>query len=332
MKDLDKKILENETKLIISSLYWIKGFSNIEILWNNENIVLKIQNTVFRITKFLHRSEKEIKEETKLLDILHKNKADVVEIIKSSNNHYFEIDTKNKLYIVAFTFAKWKIIDVLSHKNRNSIIELWGKSMGKIHKITSKNYEKLNYNNRLDWSEEIIIKNAKNLLPTNDTDILNILEALKYTVGHLEKTNENYWFVHTDMRPRNFHYENWNIIHFDFDDISGNWFIYDIAVSLLHELEELQKIEERNEYALLFLENFLIWYKQEKELTQKDGEKFIDFMKIRLIYAYIDYYKRLKIKNIDSWKWKMKIRRNFILNFETFLDTKQITNFIFNNI
>jgi hypothetical protein len=54
----------------------------------------------------------------------------------------------------------------------------------------------------------------------------------------------------------------------------------------------------------------------------------LEFIKIRLIYAYIDYYKRLKIKSIDSWKEKMLQRNSYILDFDSFINIKKVQKYI----
>jgi Ser/Thr protein kinase RdoA (MazF antagonist) len=102
------------------------------------------------------------------------------------------------------------------------------------------------------------------------------------------------------MRPRNFHYIKNKLIHFDFDDISNNWYIYDIAVAVFHETELYKSKEDRTNFMLNFLKYFIEGYKSEKIISQECIILLLEFIKIRLIYAYIDYYKRLKIKSIDS--------------------------------
>ena len=131
------------------------------------------------------------------------------------------------------------------------------------------------------------------------------------------------------MRPRNFHYDSWKITHFDFDDISNNWFIYDIAVAAFHETEMFDNIKDRTEYILNFLKNFIEWYLTEKSLNNNELNKLIDFMHIRLIYAYIDYFKRLKIKWVDSWKDKMLKRKLFIGKMWDFINIDYVNKLIY---
>lgn len=327
MKSLGN-LISKKSRDIIFLYYWINNFDEIEILWNNENLVIKLWSFVIRFSRFSHRTYNEIFEETNLLNLLAINWADSVKLIKSINNNYFEVNDYDKIYITVFEYIKWKIINLFDQINIDKIVKYWWKTMWKIHKIISDNYSNLNYLNRLEWDQEVIIKDADKLLNVKDNYILEILKRLKNSVSKLNKDVDNYGFIHTDMRPRNFHYDNWKITHFDFDDISSNWFVYDIAVAVFHETEVYNNIEERTLYLLNFLKNFIDWYLIEKEIKYEILSKLIDFMHIRLIYAYIDYYKRLKIKLVDSWKEKMLIRKVYIWNMKDFIDIDKINNFI----
>lgn len=318
-----------DVKEFIGDKYWEESFDSIKILWDNENLVFSLKEKVFRITNFNHRNENEISSEVKLLKQLYINWASVVEVLPSSLWNFYEKNDEENYFITTFRKASWKIIDVQWHENSELIITEWWRTMWEIHKIISNNSTILDSSNRLDWDEEIIIDKAEYLLPNEDSFILDILNKIMNSFNALDKNNNEYWLVHTDMRPRNFHYDNSKITHFDFDDISNNWFIYDIAVSTFHEIEQYETENERTIFMENFLNKFIGWYLKEKEIKWIYLEYFIDFMKIRLIYAYIDYYKRLKIKWIDSWKEKMLIRRKFIEDFSKFIDIEKIEKVLY---
>ena len=325
---MNKYISEN-TEIFIKENYDVDDFKDFEILWDNENLVFSVKDKVFRLTNFTHRTEKELYTETKLLEILYNEWGDVIKLIQSVKWNNFEQIDSEALFITSFEMAEWKIIDIEWFPNKNEIIKEWWVTMWKIHKITSKNYDKLNVWNRLEWDEEIIIKKADELLQNDDKYILNILNNLTNSFSNLNKDNDEYWLVHTDMRPRNFHYFDWKITHFDFDDISNNWYIFDVAVAIFHETEQFNTKEERTNFMKNFIIFFLEWYLKEKSIKSIYLAKLIDFMHIRLIYAYIDYYKRLKLKWLDSWKEKMLNRRKFIGSCNDFVDINEIEKVIY---
>lgn len=323
------KYISINVKKIIKENYEVYNFDDFKILWDNENFVFYLNNIIFRLTKFTHRSKKELETETKLLNILYDNWASVVKIIPSIKWNYFVQIKGDNLFITAFENADWEIIDIELLVNKNEVIQEWWSTMWKIHKLTSLNISKLDSWNRLEWYDQIIIKNADRLLPDSDAFILGILKNLIDSFNILEINNNDYWLVHTDMRPRNFHYSNWKIIHFDFDDITNNWFIFDLAVSIFHETERFETKIERTIFMKNFILYFLNWYLKEKDIKYIYLEQIINFMHVRLIFAYIDYYRRLKIKWVDSWKEKMLERRKFIKSFEDFINIKEIENLIY---
>lgn len=98
------------------------------------------------------------------------------------------------------------------------------------------------------------------------------------------------------MRPRNFSYKSGQIAHFDFDDICHHWFVFDLAATALHEAEQFQSQEERTEFLQHFFDTFLEGYTKERKISKTEMDTIWVLMKLRCIYAYIDYYKRLKIK------------------------------------
>jgi len=318
-----KSIWKNVEKFIKEN-YHVDNFDDLQVLWDNENLVFSVKEIVFRLTNFVHRSEGEIDTELKLLQVLFNTECSVVEIINSVHWNTFEKYNPEELYITAFQKAKWEIIDIDDFDEKDKIIRTWWRTMWKIHKTTCQNSKELNIKSRLEWDEEIIIDKADYLLPDWDNIVLSELNKILERFSYLQKNNKEYWLVHTDMRPRNFHYYDWEIIHFDFDDISNNWYIYDVAVAAFHETEQYETKGERTDFMKKFLITFIWGYLEEKEIEWIYLDHFMDFMKIRLIYAYIDYYKRLKIKWVDSWKEKMLGRKVFIESFEGFIDINEI--------
>ncbi len=148
-----ENLLSEEIKRILKEYYWIKNFSSVRLLWDNENLVFSIDEKVFRVTSWNHRSKKEIFEEMKLLQILLKEWCDVVRIILSNAWNVFE-GNDDVWFIVCFEYAQGKIIDIEKHKEYKKIIQERWRTMWKIHYIIAKYHDKLNYENRLQFNQE----------------------------------------------------------------------------------------------------------------------------------------------------------------------------------
>lgn len=312
----------------VHDLYGING-GTYEVLWNNENLVLGLWESVIRITPSNHRTPEELSAEVELLDVLHRNWCAVANIIRSRQWRLYEDVTTSdwRLYVTVFSRLQWVNPQISDALGRQVMVQEWWRTMGKIHRVTSQE-QLMHKNNRLIWNQEVIIEKAHELLPQEDQEILIELKRITEKLSWASADSENYWLVHTDMRPRNFAYQDGKVMHFDFDDICHHWFMYDVAVAALHETEAFMSVTERTEFLKTFLSDFLVWYSKEREISKEMTDLLIVFMKLRCIYAYIDYYKRLKIKQVDSWKEKMNIRRWYVLNFDSFIKTDDIKLFI----
>jgi Ser/Thr protein kinase RdoA (MazF antagonist) len=141
--------------------------------------------------------------------------------------------------------------------------------MGAIHRVTSELQLK-NAKYRKYWDKEVIIERADELLPNEDNVILKNLKQILGIVNTFSKNKNSFGLTHTDMRPRNFAYTNGIITHFDFDDICHHWFMYDIAVSVYHEIESINDLDERTRFAINFLKDLTDGYMKERRLSIQD--------------------------------------------------------------
>lgn len=318
----------------LKSSYQIDSQDWVKILWNNENLVYEASGKVVRLSSFSHRTKKEIEWEVTLLRILWDTKCSVVQIVLSHHGKpSIDIEVNGKpTHVIVFKKAPWTIKKLEEFwESKTKLIREWWRSMGEIHSKTAENSDVLLDLERLNWDEEVIIANAEKLLPVEQLEIYTALSTLVWKIRSLPKSPQDFGLVHTDMRPRNFHVDGETITHFDFDDICYHWFAYDIAVSLLHESEWKESVEERTKFIINFLQDFMRGYLEENTINPDVFKSLIDLMRLRLFYAYIDYYKRLVIKWVDSWYEKMLVRRWYIDDFESFIDTdavqKEIENF-----
>lgn len=295
----------------------------INVLWSNENLVFETSGKVVRLSSFSHRKTEEIDWEVTLLKILWNTKCSVVQIILSKDwKPSIDIEIEGRpMHVVVFKKAPWSIKKLEEFwESRKRLIYERGRSMWEIHARTAENSDILLKLERLNWDEEIVIVDSKKLLPPEQLEIYNSLSTLVWKIRKIPVSSQNFWLVHTDMRPRNFHIDGSTITHFDFDDICYHWFAYDIAVSLLHESEWIESKEKRTRFIIDFLQDFMRGYLEENTINPEVFKHLIDLMKLRLFYAYIDYYKRLFTKGVDSGYEKMLMRRWYIENFESFIN------------
>ncbi len=308
----------------LMDLYGIE-IGPIEELWNNENLVLGAGGNVVRIAPPRHRNSDQLTAELELLSVLKEKWCSVAEIIASNRWNSFEdfVWQDWGFFMTVFNRIRWVDSSVTDSVERWRMVREWWKTMWKIHRVTSEATMIHSYN-RQNWDKEFIIHKADELLPDHEWDILGELRLIMDGTKSFPVNRDTYWLVHTDMRPRNFGYNEGKVVHFDFDDICHHWFMYDLAVAAFHETEDYPNATERTNFLKSFLKEILAWYTQEKTLTKDMLDSFVLLMRLRCIYAYINYYERIKLKNVDSGKERMLVRRNYVLDFDKFINVSEI--------
>jgi adenylylsulfate kinase len=326
---IEEQLFELITKNL-SKLYWIST-KKIELLWESESMVFKIQTHwdefIIRLTWFDHRNIKEIQAELNFIKILKEWWAWVAWIIPTSEWELFRKIKFNfrEYYFTVFEYVTGEVLWKESKLWSKEIFVLWGKTIWIIHDITINNKD-LDNKNRLQLFEETNFIKTEWLLE-DDIDKAQIIENLNLIQSNLWVLNIKevpYWIIHSDMKMKNFHYSNWNITYFDFDDAIHFWFVYDIAVSAFHATEIYDTIQERTGFLEIFLSNIIDGYSQAKNITKIEILKILDLIQLRCFYIFIDYYKRLKLKHKDEWINKKETRRNYILDFNNFVDISKI--------
>ena len=211
--------------------------SKIELLDDVANYVYQFQGDdgwrILRITHSTHRSENQIHAELDWINYLFGHGVPIALPLKSKNQHLTEMFPVKDSYFTAvvFEFAPGQFVkeDDPATWNRDLFFQL-GAIMGRIHRV-SKDYNPVYLpEQRPVWQEDTLIKNAREILPTELNNAVDEMEAILQQFNQFPLTRDNYGLIHSDVNPTNFHVSDGKITLFDFDDCAYNWFINDIAV------------------------------------------------------------------------------------------------------
>lgn len=308
-----------------------------QLLWNNESLVYKITTedfrvVVIRITSQKHRSLREIIDELTVLRLLQQGWAHVVQSIATPEWRDSEIlyHQKQEYYLTVFSYVEWKKVQPYDLDWNEHFFQILWSSTGTIHTILAKHNNILSKNNRLHRHQESNIAQAHIFLAqdSDNREIMKRLLNLVTTIKKLPKNIKNYGIIHSDIRPMNYHYNNNTISYFDFDDMCHHWFIYDIAITAFHATEIYTSKKARTRFLQKFLQHILDGYAKTKAISPVEISILVDLMILRCLYVFVGYYKRIIIKQEDTWREKMEKRRNYILDFNTFVDTQTIQSFL----
>ncbi|MFD2045529.1 phosphotransferase enzyme family protein [Ornithinibacillus salinisoli] len=274
----------------VSDLELIGGFSNnvFECKSTKQNFILK-----FYLSTIYEKSS--IEAEIDWISYLLMSDLHVTAPIPSQDGHLMEIlplDHGEACYVVGFEKAKGAFIDISSpHDWNTDFYYRWGKTLGRIH-FLSKKYKPSNPRiRRQDWNKGKIFIEENGV-----TDgVRQKWDMYIKELEQLPKGENAYGMIHNDLHHKNFYIDNSKIILFDFGDCEYNWFVYDIAIVIYHALQTMNGngIQQRREFARLFMNSFIEGYHTENQLCVEWINKLPFFLNYRQLYSYMYFSKFL---------------------------------------
>ncbi len=239
----------------------------------NQKFILRLTSTHYR-TKLENQAELEF-----LLHLSEKGVKVNFPILSKKTNLVEKVASNQDLTCSVFSFVEGEIVKPNSKLwNKNMFLD-WGKTLGQIHKV-AETFKPETKCKRWHWNEEVLIRDAKELIPKNDVKSLEELSFLQEKIDSLPKTKENYGMIHADFAPQNFACSEENgLFAFDFGNCCYHWFISDLAISL--SVLRLQK--EKQKYREWIFEG----YKKVKSLPQSEIENIDLFFRLRVLYVYL---------------------------------------------
>lgn len=293
------------------SLKKIGGFENFVFGFTQEG-----KDYILRITHSSHRNKDMLASELDFVEFLYQNGADVCMPVYSLNNQLVEIipvDEDNYFLTTAFSKAPGKHLS--PEDGCDALYEEWGRSIGKLHRITKNYTPKNSIQKRPLWYEDKIFTHSYEYLPKGHEIIADKLLSLSERLKALPKTKDSFGLMHTDVHSGNFFVDNGKITIFDFDDSSYQYFISDISIALFYTLLGIETAESKLIFSKGFLKAFLKGYEQENYLSPEWISLLPDFLKLREIELYVVIYRSCDMDNPGPWEANyMKGRKESIEN------------------
>lgn len=323
MEKFVKELLTEETLEKTALLYTVE-MKELSFVGGFENFIYgfnkKDKSYIIRITHSSHRTIDEVKAEIDFLYYLACHGANIsmpimtihhelVEKINCFDNSYF--------IICAFTKAEGTVPSRLTITDR--MIYNYGKTIGLFHKLTKNYIETEGIKKRFDWDQDLIILNASMYLPEEDNIVLERLQEIVEEIRTLEKNDDNFGLIHTDIHMGNFFIKDDELTVFDFDDAAYHYFASDLAIALFYLIF---MVKEENQWLLAdrFMDHFMRGYLEANILAKSDYLKIPIFLKLREIILYVAIYRSLKIEESEFAKAYINRYRDRIINNIPFLD------------
>jgi Ser/Thr protein kinase RdoA (MazF antagonist) len=283
--------------LLVAKKYNLVGHVTCTLLKTGINHSYLIEDAtskyVFRVYSLNWRSNLEIKEEIRLLNLLKQMEISVSYPIKDIEDdyiQYLEAPEGSRLSVL-FSFAE-------GDKQLNFSADLHfkvGETMAKIHQAT------LNFNlERTNYTPEIVLKDSllhlQKFIPADSDEMAWMRSAQKYLLDEVQRADRSQLrsgAVHLDIWFDNLNItKDGQITIFDFDFCGNGWLCYDIAYYVL-QLHSTEKDVSQRE---LKVESFLKGYESVIKITDEE-RRLLPILGVSIYYFYLG----IQCQRFDNW-------------------------------
>jgi amicoumacin kinase len=299
-------IMYQELSTIAATLY--NGNHLVKLTGGFQNNVFQYrfgnELRILRVTNSNHRDLESIKGELEFIQCLSNAGVPVSCPLISAKGHLIEeFQQDNQTYfLTAFTKAKGTPIEVTNLDVWNKeLFRNWGRTLGKMHTFSSKNYEKFQTLKRPAWSG--LDERGKTFISSKSIEAYKAYQNLLDQINAFPTVNGTFGLIHNDFHQGNLFVNEGQIHIFDFDDCSFNWFAQDIAVSFYHAIWQGMSFNPGNDnFPFEFISYFLDGYSQEKNLHKEIVKQIPLFLKFREFFLYILFNEKWDFHHLEDWQ------------------------------
>lgn len=271
-----------------------------------QNLVYTLaDNRILRVSSDSVRKRPAIESELKWCQSLQQSGISVAKVIDRPRGdwvHTFEFEDQT-YHAVVFEKALGRKLAYPEYLNNTQVFELLGQTTGQIH-AHSKIFSSNNSLTRPIWHENVYIKQFKQVVPESKKEVHRAFDELVNRITKFKQTPSQFGLIHGDINVGNFHYDDYQLTLFDFDECQWSWYVEDIAIQLFYTLypygEDAR--DERVQQGRKFMTHFLKAYLKETHLDESDLRLIPDFMKLREMIMYVGICKKWDFSNLNAWQ------------------------------
>lgn len=280
-------------------LTFIGGFQNFIYSYNRNEV-----RYILRFTPSTLRTSECLAAEIEWIQYLSRNGLSVSEPVTSVTGKGIELIQGGTIdfYATSFNHAPGRKIGYPECLGNSKLYEQCGRLTGNLHELTKR------YNpttKRHTWALNHYLLRAKQYIPSELQQILDVLEELKEQLATLPVNANNFGLIHGDINVGNFMVdESGKITLFDFDECQYSWYVEDIAIQLyylLYVFGEESKSERKVQYEL-FIRHFELGYTANGR-RMPDGwmDQLKLFLRLREIIVIVGMYRSWDVSRPDDW-------------------------------
>jgi Ser/Thr protein kinase RdoA (MazF antagonist) len=263
---------------------------------------------ILRITHSSHRKIDELWGELDWMRYLSRHDVAVPQSIRSQGGRLVEgIEVEDsRFFISAFHKIDGETV-IEAGACTPAVIWEWGRTMGKMHRLTKSYAPKEASWRRSAWNENDIWVNISHYL-RGQPGVLQKIQHVLDQVAALPQDRDAYGLVHTDFTDVNFFLSDGQIEVFDFDDSEYHWFAYDLAVVLYDSLPWLPHPGmSAEDFRKFFWHHFYSGYTSENLLDPSWLDRLPLFMKLREMFLYGIFHKKWDLDNLTERQRNMLV-------------------------
>ncbi|MCP4180522.1 MAG: phosphotransferase [bacterium] len=278
-----------EFKKEIADKFTIKN-NSIALIGGFENIIYEVSTDskkyILRITHSSHRTQELLKGEIEWMGYLLKRDISIIRPITFSNKNFIEsINYKGSTFFIS-KFSKAPG-EAPNQKNwNNSLIESFGKEIGKLHSASREYTPTIMQNKRPDWDDNVF-NDDEGEISDNLQNIHIKYKNLQNKINKLPKNKDSFGLIHRDIHFGNVMLDINKITILDFDDCAYDWYLNDIAVFLFYSVCIYSQDIDGIDFVNNFLGHFLKGYRQHSKITDEELSKLSLFLKRKEISFYL---------------------------------------------
>ncbi|MFH1688208.1 MAG: phosphotransferase [bacterium] len=190
---------------------------------------------------------------------------------------------ETRFYAYAFTKAPGRYLN--QGEFSDDIIQAWGATLGRMHRLTKEYRPEQNVDCRPHWHEEDSL-DFRRFVSLEQVVIHARAQTHLDYLRTLPVDRESYGLCHCDLHQGNFYVDSGQIYPFDFDDAGYHWFAFDITIPLFYAMRSNKIGDGSRQFAARFIGNFLEGYTRENYLQPGWLLRLPGFLKLRELQLY----------------------------------------------
>lgn len=320
-----EQIFSDNSEYILKEAAGRYGISceNLKRLGSFESFVYEYEKEnkvyILKITHSIHRTAALIQGELEWVNYLAADEVAVTRVVHSINKRLFERIEVDSSFFLVYSFEKAPGQSARGMKWSKSLIENWGQTLGRMHRLTKSFIPSQPEFRRFQWYEDYTMDIDK-YIPSTQPRVLEKCRRLKEDLYTLPTDGDAYGLIHCDLQHGNFFIDDGQITVFDFDDCQYHWFAFDIAIPLFYVLRHKSIDSKDAVFARNFMSSFLDGYRRENKIEKFWLERIPLFLKVREMQLYIILLAE-NAGNLNDWCRRfMNGRRESIENESPIID------------